>query len=217
MSRHGMPTLWNVKQATAHHLGVLTCSFQPEEFTFSPAVNVGDEILGQMCQGQVPSRQSELIRSCAEWQCMMYLVLSCFLQAVWPSVPFQDVWKNGVVLWCAVTLLSKSSCGLWSKTGKRRQLVYRRGLMLKQPLFLWFFSIHSCFHREYSPIKWGYTWWNGENKDREHLGRSINNCRWKQKTTNTCFFLQVKHAESRKHINISQWSGCLAMDYPFFS
>ena len=91
-------------------------------------------------------------------------------------------------LWCAVTLLSKSSCGLWSKTGKRRQLVYRRGLMLKQPLFLWFFSIHSCFQREYSPIKWGYTWWNGENKDREHLGRSINNCRWKQKTTNTCFF-----------------------------
>lgn len=100
-------------------------------------------------------------------------------------------------LWCAVTLLSKSSCGLWSKTGKRRQLVYRRGLMLKQPLFLWFFSIHSCFQREYSPIKWGYTWWNGENKDREHLGRSINNCRWKQKTTNTCFFLGSKSISFR--------------------
>lgn len=148
MSRHGMPTLWNVKQATAHHLGVLTCSFQPEELTFSPAVNVGDEILGQMCQGQVPSRQSELIRSCAEWQCMICMVVSCFLQAVWPSVPFQYVGKNGVVLWCAVTLLSKSSCGLWSKTGKRRQLIYRRGLYNAQTAIVPLVLFHSFMFSE---------------------------------------------------------------------
>ena len=147
----------SVKRQASHcsSLGMFTCSFQAEEFTLPPAVNVEDEILGRMSQGQVPSRQSELITSCAEWQ---YMVMSCFLQAVWPSVPFRYVGKNVV---CSLVMCCHTAQQLFRRfVVKDRQaqaacLWKGSNLMLKQPLFLWFFSIDSCLEGEESPIKWG--------------------------------------------------------------